>query len=100
MIYVIARATIKPQFMDEYLSIVNDLVPTVLAEEGCLRYEPCVDWNADGTRAPYVTMMETWAGKNFLDAHLATPHMKEFMAKVAPMRECPSELQILQPALP
>ena len=95
MIHVVARATIQPQMLDEYLKIVRALLPTVRAEEGCLRYEPTLDYAEDGSRAPYVTMLESWKSKSHLDAHLASAHMKEFIAKVSSMREGKSELRIL-----
>lgn len=95
MIHVVARATILPDRLDEYLQIVQSILPTVRAEAGCLRYEPTLDYAEDGSRAPYVTMLESWESKTHLDAHLASPHMKEFMAKVSPMREGKSELRIL-----
>ena len=99
MSYVVARAIVKPECLDQYLAAVNEIIPTVLAEDGCIRYEACLDWTEDGSRRPAVIMLETWAGKAHLDAHLAAAHMKEFMQKVAPFREG-SELQILKPALP
>ena len=46
MINVIARSEIKPGCMEKYMQVLKANVPTVLAEEGCIRYEPCVDVNA------------------------------------------------------
>lgn len=99
MIYVVARAQVKAEKLDEYLQIVNALVPTVLAEDGCLRYEPCVDWSEDGTRAPFVTMLETWASKKHLDDHLASAHLQAFREQAAEYRVGSSELHILTGAL-
>ena len=100
MIYVVARANVKPECLDQYLAIVNEIVPTVLAEDGCLRYAPCVEWSADGSRTPAVIMLETWADKAHLDAHLASAHMKKFFADVETLRTPAGTLQILKPALP
>ena len=99
MIYVVAKAEVRPECLDAYLEILKEFVPKVLGEEGCVRYEPCVAWSADGTRKPFVTMMETWASKACLDKHLSTPQMQEFRAKIAGMRVGASDLQILEPAL-
>lgn len=99
MIHVVARAEIKPECMEQYLRIVRGIVPIVLSEEGCIQYEPCVDWSKDGKHGPYVTMLETWASKKHLEAHLATKHMQAFMANVADLRASKSDLQILESAL-
>ena len=98
MIHVVARASIRPEMLDEYLKIVCALLPTVRAEAGCIRYEPALDYAEDGSRAPYVTMLESWESKARLDAHLASAHMKDFIAKVSPMRLGKSELRILTSA--
>ena len=98
MIHVVARASIRPEMLDDYLKIVRALLPTVRAEDGCLRYEPCLDYAEDGSRAPYITMLESWKSKAHLDAHLASAHMKAFIAEVAPMRLGKSELRILTSA--
>ncbi len=100
MLYVVAKAKIQPEKLDEYMQIVKEIVPIVHGEEGCIRYEPCVNWSEDGSVAPEVVMMETWASKKHLDAHLASAHMKEFVEKVKPLRLGPSELMLLVPALP
>ena len=98
MIHVVARASIRPEKLEEYLEIVRALLPVVRSEQGCLRYEPCLDYSEDGSKAPFVTMLESWESKACLDAHLASAHMKEFVAKVASMREGKSELRILASA--
>jgi quinol monooxygenase YgiN len=99
MIYVVAKAEIRPECLDAYLEVLKEFVPQVLGEEGCIRYEPCVEWSADGVRRPFVTMMETWESKACLDQHLSTPRMQEFRAKIADMRTGAADLQILEPAL-
>ena len=98
MIHVVARASIRPEMLDDYLKIVRALLPTVRAEDGCLRYEPCLDYAEDGSRAPFVTMLESWESKAHLDAHLASAHMKAFVAQVTPLRLGKSELRILTSA--
>ena len=60
MVNVIARSRLKSGCMEEYLRILKANVPTVLAEEGCLRYEPCLDLDADPARGEYVTILESW----------------------------------------
>lgn len=98
MIHVVARAAIQPEKLEEYLKIVRELLPTVRAEAGCLRYEPCLDYSEDGAKAPFVTMLESWESKAHLDAHLASAHMRKFISCVSSMREGKSELRILNSA--
>ena len=50
MIHVIARQEILPGGMEKFLKILMDNLPNVLAEEGCIRYEPCFD-TGDGPDA-------------------------------------------------
>lgn len=87
MVNVIARSRLKSGCLEEYLRILKANVPTVLAEEGCLRYEPCLDLEADPARGEYVTILESWESPAHLQAHLATKHMAAFREAVAPLRE-------------
>ncbi len=98
MIHVNARAEIKPECLDAYIEILKDLVPKVRAEEGCIQYEPCFDWSADGSHAPVITMVETWTTKELLDAHLAGPNIADFRKKIVGMRGA-SSCNILVPVL-
>ncbi len=87
MVNVIARSEIKPGCMEKYMQILKANVPTVLAEEGCIRYEPCVDVNAGigpEVKGDYVTILESWESVDHLRAHLATKHMAAFREAVAP----------------
>ena len=87
MVNVIARSRLKSGCMEEYLRILKANVPTVLAEEGCLRYEPCLDVDADPAKGEYVTILESWESQAHLQAHLTTKHMAAFRDAVAPLRE-------------
>ncbi len=97
MINVIARIEIKPGKMDEFLAIFKANVPAVLAEDGCIRYEPCLDVDAgQGVDPNKMTVVECWESVAHLKAHLASPHMKAYAAKVAPLRSG-MELTVVQP---
>ncbi len=89
MVNVIARCEIKPDCMEKFLKILLDNVPNVLAEEGCIRYEPNFDVS-DGPDADktghYVTILETWESEDHLKAHLATKHMAAYRDSVASLR--------------
>ena len=85
MIPVIARMEIKPGCMEEFLKILLGNTPTVLAEDGCYRYESCLDTKA-GDKDKYVTILETWESEEHLKAHLATEHMAKFRDAVKDLR--------------
>ncbi len=93
MIHVIARCEIKKGCMEEFLRILKANVPTVLAEAGCLRYEPCIDVEGGA----FVTILETWESEAHLKAHLATPHMAAYREAVTPLRG-ETILHVVKPA--
>jgi quinol monooxygenase YgiN len=102
MICVIAAIDVAEGRRDEFLAIFRKLLPTVRAEAGCLEYGPMVDFPA-GTagqqpvRPNTVTVVEKWQSPAALEAHLATPHMRQFFAATERLRTG-LVLQILQPA--
>ncbi len=88
MVNVIARIDVLPGKMDEFLKIFKANVPNVLAEDGCHRYEPCVDFCCDlydGDKNA-VTVLETWESLDHLKKHLAAPHMKAYGEAVKDLR--------------
>lgn len=89
MINVVARCEINPGCMEKFLKILLDNVPTVLAEDGCIRYEPCLDVS-DGAEAEknghFVTILESWESEAHLQTHLAAKHMAAYRDAVAPLR--------------
>ena len=88
MIYVIASIKLKPGVREKFLEIFKANVPNVLAEEGCLSYDPCIDVTSDliETDPDMITMVEEWESLEHLKAHLAAPHMKKYAADVADLR--------------
>ncbi len=85
MIHVVARMEIKPGCMEQFLKILLDNTPTVLAENGCYRYESCLDIKEED-KDKYVTILESWESEEHLKAHLATPHMANFRDAVKDLR--------------
>ena len=43
MLHVIARIELVEGMQDKFLAILQENIPIVRAEEGCIRYEPCLD---------------------------------------------------------
>ena len=100
MIHVIASISVKPGKMEEFLKLFKANVPAVLAEDGCIRYEPCLDVNTGFEQGPdenKMTVVESWASLEHLKAHLKTPHMVAFGAAAAHLRDGVA-LTVVEPA--
>jgi quinol monooxygenase YgiN len=101
VIHVIATITVRPRMREAFLEIFRENVPNVLAEEGCVRYEPCADVEtglpAQGpVREQVVTIVETWESLEHLRAHLGAPHMKAYKEATREMVEG-VVLQVVEP---
>lgn len=103
MIFVVATIELQPGVRDAFLAIFNANVPNVLAEAGCLGYEPTVDV-ASGipAQAPLrentVVVVEKWENLDRLRAHLGAPHMAAYREKVKDMVK-KVDLQVLTSAM-
>jgi quinol monooxygenase YgiN len=92
MIYNVVTMMIKPGQMDAFLAECRKIRPLVLAEDGCLMYDYTREIDSGSDRQEpidpnRVTLFEKWESLAALDTHSAAPHMTEFVARVAPMRE-------------
>ena len=89
MIHVIASIEVNPGDLDAFIRIFKDNIPLVLAEKGCLGYEPAVDLATElpfQTREPaVVTVVEKWDSLEALKAHMAAPHMADYHKKTKTM---------------
>jgi len=90
MIQVIATIELKPGCREDFLPLLNDNVPKVKAEDGCLAYDPCVDIDSGllsqgKISDDVVTLVEAWSSLEALQAHLKAPHMAEYREKVKDM---------------
>jgi quinol monooxygenase YgiN len=84
MIRVIAIITAKPGRREDILTAFREIVPDVLAERGCLEYQPTVDTQgASPARmgADAIVVIETWESAEALEAHRVAPHMAAFGKK-------------------
>lgn len=102
MIHVIASIHVKPGTRGPFLAIFKANIPAVLAEDGCLRYEPALDVDTGfpaqgGVRADVVTIVEAWQSLAHLKAHLAAAHMAAYREKVKDL-VVGVQLQVLEPA--
>jgi quinol monooxygenase YgiN len=90
MIQVIATIELKPGCRDDFLPLLNDNIPRVKAEDGCLAYDPCVDIDSGllsqgKISDDVVTLVEAWSSLEALQAHLKAPHMAAYREKVKDM---------------
>lgn len=102
MIFVLASIEVKPGFRDEFLKIFKNNVPTVRKENGCIQYQPTIDF-ASGFDAQVpcnsnlTTVIECWENLDALRTHLASPHMRAYQDQVKDMVVSMS-LKIVEPA--
>ncbi|NOY41867.1 MAG: antibiotic biosynthesis monooxygenase [Planctomycetes bacterium] len=102
MIHVIATIEVVAGKRDEYLAAFHQLVPLVLAEDGCIEYGPTIDVATPiSIQEPVldntVTVIEKWESIEALQAHLQAKHMQENREKVKDML-AGIKIQILEPA--
>lgn len=102
MITVIATISLHPGFRNDFIAAFNANVPAVLAEDGCVQYEPVVDTahkldRPQTLRENVVTVVEKWASLEALHAHLGAPHMATYREQVKDMVDH-VDLQVMEPA--
>ena len=102
MIHVVATIKLKAGCRDEYLKILNSIVPDVRGEKGCLAYGPNIDTETDIeiqeiTGENTVTMIESWESVEALKEHFKAPHMLSYREKAKDLFESIS-VRILKPA--
>ncbi len=89
MICVVAVIETRPGMREEFLSVLDSIVPQVRAEAGCIEYAPMIDAATplgNEVNADVVTIVEKWESVEALQAHLASPHMQTYKEKSAPFR--------------
>ena len=77
LIRVVARLISRPDKIAETRDALIALIELTRAEEGCILYE-LMQNNADPAD---FTFIEEWTTDAALDAHLGTPHLREFQAR-------------------
>ena len=91
MILVDAECFIKPEHRGDFIREVRRLVPMVLRENGCTRYELVISLSGDSYH-----FLEEWASKKHLDDHIAQPNMREYFEKATPWQASPTHLKIYE----
>lgn len=86
MIHVIAIIKARPGMRNAVLSHVEENIPTVTAEEGCIEYRPLIDLSAEapaGFGPDTLVIVEKWRDEACLKRHAAAAHMKNYAEKVS-----------------
>ena len=102
MISVLATIELAEGRRDDFLAAFRELVPNVLAEDGCIEYAPWIDVATEIDAQPElrtgtVVVIEKWESLEALQSHLMAPHMMQYRKAVKPM-VAGTSLQILEPA--
>lgn len=85
MIYIVSEVTTAPGARDQVLTLFQDLVPQVLAEDGCIEYLATCDAE-DAPRfrkangADRYLVLERWTDMAAFRAHVKAAHMAGFAA--------------------
>ena len=102
MICVLATIEAAEGRRGDLLAAFQQVVPKVLAEEGCIEYGPMVDLETNIPAQPplrenVVTVVEKWESIEALEAHLMQPHMLEYRKAVKEL-VAGTTLLVLEPA--
>lgn len=90
IVNVLAIITTKSGMRHKVLTEFRAIVPTVLAEAGCIEYQATIDFqNASPSQAKIgentFVVIEKWESLNALKAHSASSHMADFADKTKDM---------------
>jgi quinol monooxygenase YgiN len=102
MIHVLATIQVHHGRRREFLAELQQIVPLVRAEDGCIEYGPAVEIESRipvqaSPRADVVTIIEKWRDMEALIAHLSQQHMVEYRLKVRELVDW-VDLRIMEPA--
>ena len=81
MVRIIARISSQAGMAKQMRQVLNDLVGPSRNEPGCISYELFQD---DDDPLDFITI-EHWADQGAANAHMATPHVAEAIAKAGSM---------------
>ncbi|MFE0464239.1 putative quinol monooxygenase [Kitasatospora sp. NPDC058965] len=93
-VHVIAVLKVRPERVAEFREQAAKTEAASRAEAGCLSYTNFVD---PGDPASWV-VVEEWADRAALDAHLGSAHLQESLGRTAELLAGPPTLKILTEA--
>ena len=92
MILILAKSTVKPDYIETFKQHTQELVEKSQAEAGCLSYELFQDLT-DPTQFVFV---EKWLNQAAIDAHNESDHFKTIVPKLADLRVGPSSVKFYE----
>ncbi|GIG56834.1 hypothetical protein Lfu02_12060 [Longispora fulva] len=88
---VLARLRAQPGQEAPMRAQAQSMIAPTLAEPGCLSYRTYVDPEDPGSWI----VVEEWADRGAFEAHLASPHLAEALARGAELLAGPPSVRIL-----
>ena len=71
MLTIVARITAEPDQVDRVKAALESLIPTTLAEEGCIQY----DLHQDNEDPAHFLFYENWESRELWQQHINAPHL-------------------------
>jgi len=90
MIIVTGGAKVRPEGLDEALSLAREHSARSRLEPGCIRHEPGV--SADDPLR--ISFFELWADEAALKAHFAVPASGAFVKRLRELADGPTSIEI------
>jgi quinol monooxygenase YgiN len=90
MLLIMARCQVIPEHWEDFSKQVEQIIPLVHLEPGCIRYELHSDVYTPGL----FIFHEEWESQQHLDDHIASKHMKEHFSLTTEWMASPVELMI------
>jgi quinol monooxygenase YgiN len=88
---IIAKAYVKPENIEEFISSAQGIIASSNREPGCLGYQ----LYQDPVQKTNFIFVESYKDQAAIDAHFAAPYFKEFGSKIAGMISSPTEIRII-----
>jgi quinol monooxygenase YgiN len=90
IVHVVAKFVAKPGQEAALKTALTGLVAPTQKDPGYIAYTPYESIQSPGT----FVLVETWASKDLLASHLATPHLTGFQAKASELMAAPMEVKL------
>lgn len=87
------QMTVKTDYLEDFKEEIIDIGDETVLEPGCLRFEV---WQ-HGANPEQFVMIEEYSDTSALDAHLSTPHYKQWRASTTAMIEKSEQLTQYEP---
>lgn len=89
MLIVIARAEVKPENQDKFISIAKELVTKTREEPGNISYTLL-----QGLEENLMTFEEHWKDKTAVDEHFNMEYFKRIVPQLGALQESPTKLDV------